>query len=346
LAYVSKELTHFVAWNKETAEEQYEVLAKIMRMGWLTTNPDTPGSPKPIAFVPGRKISKNRFYDSRAICFCDIPVDDFGIHIAKYSPFGLAFGKKFLLQKGANPVFYIANDSLFGIAKTTAQPVTRGQYFDAACEGIYRRFTEGVRLLSAKTDLDPEVRRFLEHFQPIDAFCVHHILTYMKLFDVDQDDTAADNFYMEREWRTPMDVKFDLPDVCRIILPKEWEERFRTDFPTYTGPITNAPEGIQRVPRTVQPAHYPDEWGMTMVVKLARKDSGEKSTSETWFGPMGNPTSGVLVQKDEGEGSGEAELVPSEGPKKEGGLTQTEPEADLQEYGPLQIIVQEKRPTR
>src|SRR5882672_6325152 len=134
MTYVSKELTHFTAWDKETPQEQYDVLVQILRSGWLTTNKDAPGQPKPVAFIPGRRISKNRFYDSRAICFCDIPVDDFGIHIAKYSPFGLAFTKNFLLQRGANPVFYIANDSLIGTRKDNAQPVTRGQYFDGACD--------------------------------------------------------------------------------------------------------------------------------------------------------------------------------------------------------------------
>jgi len=299
MAYVSKELTHFVAWNKETLEEQYEVLAKILQMGWLTTTPDAPGSPKGLDVLPGNKISNNRMYHSGAICFCDIPVEDFRIHIAKYSPFGLAFTKTFLLQKGANPIFYIANDSVYGTHRLTGQTVTRGDFFDSMSKGIWHRFADGVQLLQNRPDLDPEVRQHLERFQQIDALCVHLLLAYMKLFDVGQDDAAADNFYMEREWRTPVDVQFTLSDVCRIILPKDWETRFRSDFPEYAGELTHAPQGVARVPRTVHPRYYPGEVGLTMKIQLARVDSDEKSKATAWFGPMDDPESGVEVPLEE-----------------------------------------------
>ena len=45
------------------------------------------------------------------VCFCDIPDSDLAIHVNKYSRFGLAFKKEFLIAKGACPVFYVANES-------------------------------------------------------------------------------------------------------------------------------------------------------------------------------------------------------------------------------------------
>jgi len=299
MAYVSKELTHFTAWDKETPEEQYAVLAKILRMGWLAGNKDAPGAPHQLHIMPGNLISKNRMLHSGAICFCDIPVADFGIHIAKYSPFGLAFTKAFLLPFGANPVLYIANDSVLGTDMKTGEQVTRGEGFDEMCRGIWYRFTTGVRLLQEKKDLHTDARTFIQQFQHVDAFCVYRILTYMKLFDVAQDETAADNFYMEREWRTPVDVQFTLQDVCRIILPKEWEATFRKDFPDYSGEVTPAPEGVVRVPRTVHPSYYPGEIGMKMVVTLARKGTGEKSSAIMTFGPMDKPEAGIRIDYED-----------------------------------------------
>jgi hypothetical protein len=41
-----------------------------------------------------------------------IPDTDLAIHVRKYSPFGLAFKKEFLIARGACPlVFYVANES-------------------------------------------------------------------------------------------------------------------------------------------------------------------------------------------------------------------------------------------
>jgi hypothetical protein len=47
----------------------------------------------------------------QVVCFCDIPVIDLAIHVRKYSKFGLAFKKAFLIERGACPVFYVANES-------------------------------------------------------------------------------------------------------------------------------------------------------------------------------------------------------------------------------------------
>src|SRR5689334_24442201 len=46
------------------------------------------------------------------VCFCDIPVEDLPLHMKKYSQFGLAFSKGFLIGKGATPVFYVSETSL------------------------------------------------------------------------------------------------------------------------------------------------------------------------------------------------------------------------------------------
>lgn len=51
-------------------------------------------------------------FSTGVVCFCDIPVGDLAFHARKYSKFGIAFTKAFLLNQGANPVFYIAEAEL------------------------------------------------------------------------------------------------------------------------------------------------------------------------------------------------------------------------------------------
>jgi hypothetical protein len=64
----------------------------------------------------------------------------------------------------------------------------------------------------------------------------------VKFFDASKSDDSEENFYMEREWRTPYYVHFEINQICRIILPRAFSGRFRNDIPTYTGQITFSDE--------------------------------------------------------------------------------------------------------
>ena len=65
----------------------------------------------------------------------DIPVEDLGIHITKYSRFGLSFIKSFLINKGANPVFYVSRGSMVKVWPNANDPnnyskVLRSELYD------------------------------------------------------------------------------------------------------------------------------------------------------------------------------------------------------------------------
>jgi hypothetical protein len=109
--YVSDELTHFVGRGK-AQDEQYDILVnKILRTGWLTYPPHNPSRPRKLAVDFSQPISTDQALKYEVVCFCDIPATDIAIHVRKYSAFGLAFKKDFLIEKGACPVFYVANES-------------------------------------------------------------------------------------------------------------------------------------------------------------------------------------------------------------------------------------------
>lgn len=103
--YVSSELTHFVGRSLQTTAEQYRLLTtNILASGKLGTLAD--GSFQ-VRADGGTHPASNEMVHYPMVCFCDIPVADLALHMKKYSRFGLAFKKTFLVPKGARPVFYV-----------------------------------------------------------------------------------------------------------------------------------------------------------------------------------------------------------------------------------------------
>jgi hypothetical protein len=109
--FVSDELFHFVGRGMPE-NEQFNLLIKILKTGWLTHAPHSQGY-NPIVHIDGsKKISSNLMYNPKIVCFCDIPLPDIGFHAVKYSHFGISFTKNYLIQFGARPVFYIPTSAL------------------------------------------------------------------------------------------------------------------------------------------------------------------------------------------------------------------------------------------
>src|SRR5260370_30742517 len=136
-SYVSSDLTHFVGRRCEP-EEQYQLLVKILRDGWLTHPPHQPGNTGGGLSVARRAhVSDGRMYKTEVICFCDIRAASQRIHMNKYSEFGISFPKGVLVAKGASPIYYIASTSV--VSDTTGKLVTRAKYFDervALCQRL------------------------------------------------------------------------------------------------------------------------------------------------------------------------------------------------------------------
>src|SRR5437879_5919630 len=128
--YVSKELTHFVGRGLSSQEEQYALLVHQILVKRRLGRPDMVDnivSPEgfTISTSTGEKICCNTMYEPKMVCLCDIPVADLSLHIRKYSMFGLAFKKGYMLERGATPVFYASATSIdrFGShSLSTTQP--------------------------------------------------------------------------------------------------------------------------------------------------------------------------------------------------------------------------------
>jgi Putative abortive phage resistance protein AbiGi, antitoxin len=246
--YISPELTHFV--GKDLSEEQqYSVLVNnILKMGWLKSDPnyDTPHEVLASRGLVGpgpARVDTDAVY-SQVVCFCDIPVTDLGLHMVKYSPFGLSFLKPFLVKKGANPVMYVANNSptfSFGLPSLDSDRLwPRRDVFQGNIQ-LYQDFSQAILWADTSPFRESQPGKMTEEqlmFLTLNFFFSNLIFSFIKYFDDSTSDQDEANVYMEREWRVLGDVTFTLADVHRVFMPEHYAERFRTNLPTYTGQLT------------------------------------------------------------------------------------------------------------
>jgi len=254
--YVSKEVTHFVGSGLKEEEEQYSVLVHgILKSGWLKYSPENPDPvevlrEKAFVYSKGPSASVEDMYTPYVVCFCDIPISDFEIHMSKYSHFGLSFTKTFLIEKGACPVFYVAENSgtlsLGGMPEELAARFKNVYPRDLAFRQNINNYLDLFRKLASPRGSSPftepgpihlteEDKRDLRSIQ---FFLDVNIFSFLKYFDAKASDENPRNVYMEREWRVLGDVKFKLDDVCRVLIPSKYAKRFRTDLPEYSGQFT------------------------------------------------------------------------------------------------------------
>ena len=231
--YVSDELTHFVGRGlgslPDREEEQYALLVNILRSGQLGRH-----KTKHIFHTDASRFSENEYYKPNMVCFSDIPVPDLAIHMAKFSRFGLAFKKAFLINKGANPVFYLPRQAQ--IETSPGRQVDLASHFDQRHQMILSLFNN----LATMGDGDmPSLIPGLSNQQVRDllGFLVFHFFSLCKFYDACLAAEDPANYYMEREWRVFGQLDFRLEDVSRVIFPEVFAKRFRQDLPDYYGEI-------------------------------------------------------------------------------------------------------------
>jgi abortive phage resistance protein AbiGi (putative antitoxin) len=279
MAYISNHLTHFVGRSQESDQLRYDLLRKIVYDGRLL-DPSHVGRRDPIFRVvnPGdatdgleissypnvrhdlrSKLSDNALVQSEIVCFCDIPMEELAIHCSKYSHFGLAFSKSFLVAQGASPVMYIPKPGSFEMKLQEHRSASgkldyeeqkngdRAALIDAIFD--FHNFLSHKRYLELQADFvaaeSPEdvdkmvksLRTTLFYQTALEAFVFGHF----KFFDSTLSEDHIDNYYMEREWRVAGKVRFQPADIQRLFVAPEFAEPARLDFPTLGDRITVLP---------------------------------------------------------------------------------------------------------
>lgn len=247
--YSSKFLTHFVGQSlagdnkKQYQEKQYELLTSILKSGWLKSkwvidnNISVTSLPVSVGGYPkdiSNSVDLNSIFMSEVICFADIPFPDLEIHVRKYSEFGIAFTKQFLLQKGATPVFYVCSNA----SDSSPRNQNLGEAFRNSIKAIieYRDY-----YLENRAEKDQFLSKPASDESQVQSFLLTHILPMIKFWKYSENDNDYENYYLEREWRIRVALDFTLADVNRVIVPKLFAERFRKDLPEYSGEILFSP---------------------------------------------------------------------------------------------------------
>src|SRR5262249_10646482 len=148
-------------------------------------------------------------------CFCDIPLSDLGLHMQKYSRFGISFRKSVLLKKGANPVFYMANDSIVRDqlpsvrnSEWHAQPAaeySRQHYLDRLIGVLHARRHQLFSRLAQSCQVadDHRLRLHDEDFQLLIELEIllravdKHFLSFCVPFNAQNPDAHPENYYFE-----------------------------------------------------------------------------------------------------------------------------------------------------
>jgi len=244
--YVSPHLTHFVGRGKEP-EKQYALLVAILRSGWLTHPPHNPAISGNLTVNSAALLSRNEMYAPEVVCFCDIPLRDVGIHVRKYGRFGLAFPRSFIVRVGGAPVRYIPLPSRIRVLSdrpplqlverirehgplAALDEVTMGDHFDKMLREYHELIGLAEKMVREKERL-PGVQGDFKRFVNLERFLDFHVFSFVKFFDPDLPDDHRDNYYMEREWRVVGNVPFTVPDLAAVLVPRDYVERLRADFP-------------------------------------------------------------------------------------------------------------------
>jgi hypothetical protein len=261
--FVSPYLTHFVGHkfidpdspdyeeSPKREEAQYAVLKAILTSRNLANRPNAPPGVLGYSVGMDTPLSTNEMVGVSVVCFCDIPLDDLGLHMGKYGEFGLCLRKQFLIERGVNPVLYVAEHAFVREVDAGGGAVhrqTRGEYFDemGALYGGLHSFiwTRGTRPRDLEDpDLHevfrdypklrehPAVERLYAKMDQLLRFFDAYLLGHVKCFNDKLPVDSADNFYMEREWRAVTRVDFALKDIAVVVVPRDYVGRLRADFP-------------------------------------------------------------------------------------------------------------------
>jgi hypothetical protein len=264
--YVSNELCHFVGRGLPQ-QTQYQLLLKILQNGLLTYSPDNPNeSSGEILIHPNAKISENELYNPGMVCFCDIPVQDLTIHVRKYSSFGLAFSKDFVIKKGGTPVYYLPRKAKVSTPKRPSperinqlaeknlrlgrasiefeeedwEVTTKAEYFDRMLQ-TYQKVMSLLDELIGRTSAGRDPQERVTHYYDLAdlrLFLDFHVFSYLKFFDHNLRDEHRENYYFEREWRIVGSLRFNIDNIIRVFIPKAYAKQFRDDRPDYFGQVT------------------------------------------------------------------------------------------------------------
>src|SRR3990172_8138182 len=217
--YISKELTHFIGRSLASDEERYGLLKHILESGELQNPRRESGTPSSIlaagsalgfagnyAIRDGGKLSDDDLYFLTTVCFCDIPAEDFTIHMSKYGRVGIAFDKVFLINCGTRPVCYVPKGTRPAPFVFYSDSSSTAELFDRMVPQIIAQYGSEIKGL-ALGPLSKQMGRFnprsptreqaslMKGIQEL-SFLLSEVFGFIKFYDAATVETDPANFYI------------------------------------------------------------------------------------------------------------------------------------------------------
>jgi hypothetical protein len=241
--YTHSNLYHFVGRKEPLAHAtNVETIRKILTTKCIAHDPRQLGwGSQSLAYHydESKRLIRGELVIPNMVCFCDIPPESLDVHMLKYGCCGLSLARNHLLRYGARPVQYFPYDPKDWGAVEGLNRLT----------GIERDFRAVMKYLR---DNLPEMRPIgAEPKTPrqllmlAETLVGREFLGYFKAFDATLPEDDPNNFYMEREWRRLGNMCFEPEHVGHILVPGEFVEPLRREYPAFASRIVDVQEHIR-----------------------------------------------------------------------------------------------------
>ena len=240
--YISDELHHMVGRSHPDNDEgNFELLKTILRSGWVSCDPPTPGwGPTQTTTNLAGRLADETFVRAKVTCYCDIPREALDVHISKYGSFGISLSRWQMAFRGARPVIYIptrrddwAGAHAGGTVLADIEASYRGllEHLCTDVGSVYRGRGLGVKPASA-----PEAAEMLRSALAL------RVLSFIKPFNSHLDERDPKYYYSEREWRMLGSMEANPSTVSRVIVARGFFRRARLELPDFADRIVFAPK--------------------------------------------------------------------------------------------------------
>jgi hypothetical protein len=222
--FTSSVLYHLVGYGRPTQHNEnldtLRLILKSMTVRASSVNGIRNGictqiDPSGFCGVNGEPIKQT------SACFADIPLRDLPFHAAKYGYFGVGVGRRQLAYFGGRPVVYIPTFAVGGGTNNYLCKEALNLWSQ-----LRERFPDSVKTRSVgdAPKSDAELGLLAR------SFLGKSTLAYLKPYNGELPDDHLENYYMEREWRSPGNVEL----YCllrQIVAPARFHGVLSREFP-------------------------------------------------------------------------------------------------------------------
>lgn len=234
-AYVSSELFHFTGYRHPSDDEvNYETLRSILLTRIVGNNPGAGGCGDiGYRYERSGSLVKSNMITPGMTCFADIPMRALRVHCVKYGKCGVSIHREHLVRYGARPVIYFPHhpEDFAGVVGTTVL-----QDIEEAFRSMQDQLHIAGRKMTERRMGSP-AKSLEEAVSTLSNIFAFEFLAFLKPFRATLATDAAENYYMEREWRKIGNIKFKQEHVRSIIVPASFISRAEKEYSMYRGRI-------------------------------------------------------------------------------------------------------------